>query len=112
MRGSAGKQREGRKKQKEKRRKEKEASLPSPCMQIERILEHRCHMTRTGGGGLHSVDTEGLCQLSDDVMIYFEEVMSGFCSEAAVGDARTHRPYGRVARLKSDESGFDLVFLQ
>lgn len=49
VRGSAGKQREGRKKQKEKRRKEKEASLPSPCMQIERILEHRCHMTRTGG---------------------------------------------------------------
>lgn len=52
-------------------------------------------MTRTGGG-LHSVDTEGLCQLSDDVMIYFEEVMSGFCSEAAVGDARTYWPYGRI----------------
>lgn len=34
---------------------------------------------------LHRADTaqrEGLCQLGDDVMIYFEEVMSGLCSEA------------------------------
>lgn len=60
-------------------------------------------------GGLHSVDTEGLCQLGDDVMIYFEEVMSGFCSEAAVGDARGRQPYGRVA---SDASGFGFFFLQ
>lgn len=41
-----------------------------------------------GGWGLHTADPaergvrEGLCQLSDDVMIYFEEVMSGLCSEA------------------------------
>lgn len=65
---------------------EEEVSLPSLCMQINRIPEHRCHMTAAGGGwGLHRADTaewEGLCQLSDDVMIYFEEVMSGFCSEA------------------------------
>lgn len=57
-------------------------SLPSLCMQINRIPEHRCHMTARS---LHRADTakrEGLCQLSDDVMIYFEEVMSGFCSEA------------------------------
>lgn len=35
-----------------------------------------------GGWVLHYADTVGLCQLGDDVMIYFEEVMSGFCSEA------------------------------
>lgn len=37
------------------------------------------------GWSSHSADPpeqEGLCQLSDDVMIYFEEVMSGLCSEA------------------------------
>lgn len=56
-------------------------------MQIQRILEQQCHMTRMGGWGgargvMHSADTVGLCQLGDDVMIYFEEVMSGFCSEA------------------------------
>lgn len=57
-------------------------SLPSLCMQINRIPEHRCHMTTRS---LHRADTakrEGLCQLRDDVMIYFEEVMSGLCSEA------------------------------
>lgn len=51
-------------------------------MQINRIPEHRCHMTTRS---LHRADTakrEGLCQLGDDVMIYFEEVMSGLCSEA------------------------------
>lgn len=64
-------------------RKEERMSLPSLCMQINRIPEHRCHMTTRS---LHCADTakrEGLCQLSDDVMIYFEEVMSGLCSEAA-----------------------------
>lgn len=32
--------------------------------------------------GTDPAEREGLCQLSDDVMIYFEEVMSGLCSEA------------------------------
>lgn len=36
--------------------------------------------------------------------------MSGFCSEAAVGDARARQPYGRVTRLKSDASGFVFFF--
>lgn len=42
-----------------------------------------------GGWALHSSDLEleGLCQLSNDVMIYFEEVMSGLCSEAGVYSA-------------------------
>jgi len=43
------------------------------------------HDHAEGGWGLHLADPaerEGLCQLSDDVMIYFEEVMSGLCSEA------------------------------
>lgn len=34
------------------------------------------------GGWAGAAKREGLCQLSDDVMIYFEEVMSGLCSEA------------------------------
>lgn len=29
-----------------------------------------------------TAERAGLCQLSHDVMIYFEEVMSGLCSEA------------------------------
>lgn len=46
-------------------------------------------MTRMEGGrgGVHSADTVGLCQLGDDVMIYFEEVMSGFCSDAGCAAA-------------------------
>lgn len=44
----------------------------------------KSHDHTRGGWGLHSADPAeraGLCQLSDDVMIYFEEVMSGLCSE-------------------------------
>ncbi|TNN84312.1 hypothetical protein EYF80_005305 [Liparis tanakae] len=51
-----------------------------------KIPEHRCHMIALGEGwDLPSADPaeqEGLCQLSGDVMIYFEEMMSGLCSEA------------------------------
>lgn len=75
-------------------------SLPSLCMQINRIPEHRCHMTTRS---LHRADTakrEGLCQLGDDVMIYFEEVMSGLCSEAwscsTVAFATSH---GRLVQI-------------
>lgn len=40
---------------------------------------------------------EGLCQLSDDVMIYFEEVMSALCSEAGrVYSGMTLVPSGRT----------------
>lgn len=44
---------------------------------------------------------EGLCQLSDDVMIYFEEVMSALCSEAG-------RVYGGVTLVATGRTTVDL----
>ncbi len=41
----------------EEEEEEEEAGRPSLCTQINRIPEHRCHMTAPRGGwGLHSAD--------------------------------------------------------
>lgn len=49
------------------------------------LMSHDHSECLGGGDGLFAnpAEREGLCQLSHDVMIYFEEVMSGLCSEAA-----------------------------
>lgn len=66
----------------QQKEKEEGAGLPSPGMIINRVQSALKSHDQAVGGWAGAAKREGLCQLGDDVMIYFEEVMSGLCSEA------------------------------
>lgn len=72
---------------------QEEAGPPSLCIKVIRIPEqqrscdHSRGRERLGTCTPPIQPSEGLCQLSDDVMIYFEEVMSSLCSGAEVCSA-------------------------
>lgn len=67
-------------------RRRKEAGLPHAPYENQQDPRACTSHDYTEGGwgplGTDPAEREGLCQLGDDVMIYFEEVMSGLCSEA------------------------------
>lgn len=64
-----------------------------------------------GGWALHSTDLEweGLCQLSNDVMIYFEEMMSGLCSEAS--DYSGYRWIALISQLPAEPAAIQQVLI-
>lgn len=87
----------------------------SLALHANKIPEHRCHMITLGEGwDLPSADPaeqEGLCQLSGDVMIYFEEVMSGLCSEAGgVYSGTTLVQLSRTTKVDLNRHFYKIIF--